>query len=68
MNVSSSLTCDSNGNNQVTLQWTPPTNTSVVITIQAGLDYPSMLPSGVAEMKLMPRPTWAWLIILGVAN
>ena len=53
---------------QVTLQWTPPTNTSVVITIQAGLDYPSMLPSGVAEMKLMPRPTWAWLIILGVAN
>ena len=32
MNVSSSLTCDSNDNNQITLQWTPPTNTSVVIT------------------------------------
>ena len=32
MNVSSSLTCDSNDNNQVTLQWTPPTSTSVVIT------------------------------------
>ena len=34
MNVSSSLTCDSNSN-QVTLQWTPPTNTGgqgVVIT------------------------------------
>ena len=24
--------------------------------------------SGVAEMKLMPGPTWAWLIILGVAS
>ena len=33
MNVSSSLICDCNGNNQVTLQWIPPTNTSdVVIT------------------------------------
>ena len=28
----------------------------------------AMPASGVAEMKLMPGPTWAWLIILGVAN